>query len=223
MKLSVDRPQNLFGAYELTASGARVGVSLQTLLDWRLASNEATDSSLVGLAAYRQRTFGISTPGSSELDVVRIGMVTGDFFDVLGVSMTSGRGFSQDDVINAQRFIVLSEPLRRRLFEGEGSVVGALVELNEMQYTVIGVLEQSFDFPIQAGRTPLGGGGFISDAFIPLSHADYGGRRQVRNPRSDRQKFVPTAMSRKPRRSCLPWRADCLLRSRRPIKATTPN
>ena len=186
-ELSVNDPRSLFAAYETTPEGEHTGVSLQGLVDWRTATEQASSdaeatngSAFAGLAAYMLRTFGVRGEKSQDLQVIRIGMVTGDFFEVLGAGLAQGRGLSREDVLGARRFIVLSETSRRQFFEGESEVLGKYLELNETEYTVIGVLSHDFDFPIQAGRSQTSGGGYVPGAFIPLSHADYGGRRQVR-------------------------------------------
>lgn len=72
--------------------------------------------------------------------------VTGNFFAVLGVRPSLGRGFEMaDDVPNGPRVVVLTDRLWRQRFGADARVVGHTIRLDDDVYTVIGVMPRSFE------------------------------------------------------------------------------
>jgi len=85
-----------------------------------------------------------SRPGV--LPIIRGGMlVSGNYFRVLGVEPTVGRGFteSEDSVPGRDAVVVLAPDFWKREFAGAPSVVGRIVRLNGTEFTVIGVAPES--------------------------------------------------------------------------------
>src|SRR4029453_18730975 len=85
---------------------------------------------------------------------VRIGLVTPDFFPVLGVQPQAGRLFeAKDDVEGPPATILLSHALWQRRFGGDRGIVGRAITVNERPVQVVGVLPESFRllFPQGAG------------------------------------------------------------------------
>ena len=68
-------------------------------------------------------------------------LVTGDYFDVLGVQPAQGRGFLADDdgTPGARPVIVLSHALWVERFGANPAIIGTSIRLNQHAYTVIGV------------------------------------------------------------------------------------
>jgi putative ABC transport system permease protein len=76
---------------------------------------------------------------------LRIGLVTADFFSVLGATPALGRTFTaQDDAPTASGTILLSAALWQRRFAGDPSVVGRAIQVNNWSVTVIGVMPPGF-------------------------------------------------------------------------------
>jgi putative ABC transport system permease protein len=73
-------------------------------------------------------------------------IVTGNFFNVLGVSAGVGRTFlPEDDVaLNAHPVVVLSYALWQGRFGGDPQVIGKTVSFNQHPFTVIGVAPRQF-------------------------------------------------------------------------------
>ena len=73
-------------------------------------------------------------------------LVSGNYFDVLGVAMAVGRGFAPDeDQIGAPvRVAIISHALWQRVFNGDQSLIGQTVRLNSDPYTLIGVAPPGF-------------------------------------------------------------------------------
>lgn len=102
--------------------------------------------SLAGIAAWR----GWGTTLSNVGDAERLNGInaTWNAFDVLGVAPALGRGFqAEDGAVGAPQVAVLGHGLWQRTFNGDPAVIGRTLDLNRMQYTVVGVLPPGFRFP----------------------------------------------------------------------------
>ena len=90
------------------------------------------------------------------------GVVTGNYFDVLGVRMAVGRAFrpDEDQALGAHPVIVLSHGLWQRRFGARDDIVGKEITVNGRKFTVIGVAGQGF-----RGTFALGG----PEAWVPMA------------------------------------------------------
>jgi macrolide transport system ATP-binding/permease protein len=96
---------------------------------------------------------------------VRAGMmVSGNYFRVLGVEPTLGRGFrdSEDEVPGRDAVVVLGSDFWNHEFASDPSVVGRTVRLNGTDFTVVGVAPENFPGMFIFSRP---------DFFMPLSMA----------------------------------------------------
>ena len=95
------------------------------------------NQSLAGLAAHSAvaLSFNSGTPERLIGD-----LVTGNYFDVLGVRPAAGRLLVEDDDSAA----VISYGLWQRKFGASASAIGAKVELNGYPFTVVGVADKGF-------------------------------------------------------------------------------
>jgi predicted permease len=98
-----------------------------------------------GLAAYSQITVSLSS--DERPDLVRGTIVTGNYFDVLGVNAVVGRTISpaEDQTPNAHPVAVISHRLWQRRFNGADSVIGQQLSVNGHRFTVIGVTPAGFE------------------------------------------------------------------------------
>lgn len=75
-------------------------------------------------------------------------MVTASFFPLFGVKPIAGRWFlPEEDRPGANRVIVISQGMWARLFASDPHLPGRTVSLNGMNYTVAGIMPESFRFP----------------------------------------------------------------------------
>lgn len=95
---------------------------------------------------------------------VSVALVTGGFFDVLGIDAVRGRALSRaDDLEGAENVVVISHGLWQRRYGGSPDVVGRRVRLPEQPFTIVGVMPPDIDFPrgVEVWRTtrsmPTGG------------------------------------------------------------------
>jgi macrolide transport system ATP-binding/permease protein len=98
----------------------------------------------VALAAYTPVSVTLDANGQSEPLAGQL--VTGNYFEVLGVTVPFGRGFIPDeDRVGAPvRVAVISHALWQRTFTGDRAVIGNSIRLNGNAYTVIGVAPAGF-------------------------------------------------------------------------------
>lgn len=99
---------------------------------------------LSGMAVYRFDPMSLSHNGSNER--VWGYLVSGNYFDVLGVHTFLGRTFTADDdrVPNAQPVVVLSYGCWSRRFAADPGVVGSSLMVNGHSFTAIGIAPPGF-------------------------------------------------------------------------------
>ena len=106
------------------------------------------NTSFEHLAAYHTGDYIMTGRG----EPVRLqGVVTtADLFPLLGVAPIMGRTFVADeDKAGSNRVVVLSERLFRSRFNSDPSLLNQTITLDGINFTVIGVMPASFEFPIQ--------------------------------------------------------------------------
>ena len=72
------------------------------------------------------------------------GLVTGNFFHVLGVSAVRGRTLMPSDDEPGRHAIVLSHRAWARYFESDPGVVGRTVQVNGLPFQIVGVMPETF-------------------------------------------------------------------------------
>src|ERR1700712_4745083 len=132
----------LIRAYEMRGDEGKTGsVSVPNYVDWR-----AQNIGFQDLAAWMEGNRNLEGVGGTE----RIGSVevTPNLFTILGTPALRGRAFvpGQDEPGKGQ-VAVISEGLWRRRFGADPALIGRPVRLDNLAYTVIGVMPAGFDFP----------------------------------------------------------------------------
>src|SRR5262249_53521579 len=102
------------------------------------------NSSFGGMAMYDG--VALSLNAGQEADRIEGAMVTGDYFETLGVKAALGRLIAPDDARSegASPVVALSHGLWRDRFGGDPLIVGKTISLNGSGYTVIGVAAEGF-------------------------------------------------------------------------------
>lgn len=102
------------------------------------------------------RGVGFSMIGTGEPERVNGRWVTTDFFSVLGIQPALGRTFvSGEDESGAGPVAVISADLWHRKFGSAVDIVGKAINLDDKNYTIVGVLPASFTL-------------FGNDVFVPI-------------------------------------------------------
>ena len=135
----VKDPARLVGLYTADRSGGLYGSSsYPDYVDFR----DQTDV-FESLAASQPATLSFSD--ESEARRLRGFTVTGNYFEVLGVSAQLGRTLqASDDQPSDSQPVVISDALWRARFSGDPAVVGQTLRLNNTPYTIAGVASASF-------------------------------------------------------------------------------
>ena len=129
--------------------GVRVVFSMPTYLDIR-DNDPAFDGVITRLSARVAMGVGSGLPENVSGE-----LVSGNFFDVLGIAPAVGRLFTaEDDVtLGAHPVVVLSYGYWVRRFAADPGIVGQTITINKHPMTVIGVSREGFD-GIRPGSSP---------------------------------------------------------------------
>jgi predicted permease len=105
--------------------------------------------------------------GQAEPQQLNASLVSGNFFDVLGVKPYRGRTFipDGDKKIGGNPEVVLSYSLWTRRFGSDDKFVGQTISLNGTPYTVVGITPPSFKGIVSLGRPDV--------LWIPITMRDY--------------------------------------------------
>ncbi|MCI0486101.1 MAG: ABC transporter permease [Blastocatellia bacterium] len=104
------------------------------------------NQTLDALVEYHSMSFTLF--GRGEPERVQTGVVSTNFFDVLGASPLLGRGFLlEDNAPGAEAVLVLSYGYWQRSFKGDPGVVGQVFEMNDRPHRVVGVLPAVPQYP----------------------------------------------------------------------------
>jgi predicted permease len=86
----------------------------------------------------------LSLLGNDRSEIVDIGWVAGNFFQVLGVKAHIGRALMPDDDKSSSPVVMLQYDYWQSRFAGKPDVVGSTVRLNGSPFTVVGVAAPDF-------------------------------------------------------------------------------
>ena len=128
------------------AGGIVASTSYPDFFDWR-AQNHVFQN----MAAFRHAGYTLTGAGTPlHIDAQ---IVTAEFFSVLGVPPSMGRGFRREE--EKGRFAVLSHELWQSKYVADPQILGKSITLEGQPYTVVGVAAAGFRFPIQSSPQQL--------------------------------------------------------------------
>jgi predicted permease len=115
--------------------------------------------SLDGLTAWGGIT--VSLNSNQQTDLVSGAVVTGNFFQVLGVGAARGRTITPDDdqTPGAHPVLMISHGLWQRRFGGDENIIGKQLLVNGNNFTIIGVAPKDF------GGAQFG---VVRDLYVPM-------------------------------------------------------
>jgi predicted permease len=150
--------QRLVSLENVLPSGENVGSSYPDFRDYRDSSR-----SLAGAIAFDQEPLSLGSENQAER--VWAELVSGNFFDVLGVRPAAGRFFraeEQEEVPGKHPVAVISARFWRRHFHADPQIVGETIRVNRQELTVVGVAPEEFS------GTEVG---LSFDLWVPLAMA----------------------------------------------------
>lgn len=126
------------------AGQSEVLFSVPEITDYRAASK-----SLSELGEYSQMTFTMENGNDLPLHV-QTGIVSGNYFDVMGLKPVVGRLTNErDDGPAAAPVTVLSHAFWLDRFGGDPKVVGRTIRINDHVSTIIGVVQRAPQYPVK--------------------------------------------------------------------------
>src|SRR6185503_18058622 len=134
---------------QLRADGGRVGS--QSGDGWHTFSHPLylalRDRNTVFTGLTGQRIEQASLVGDERSEMITVGLVAGNFFDVLGVRPYLGRLLTPDDdkLRNGHPVAVLEYNSWKNRFGGQKDIVGSSIRLNGNSFTVVGVADPNFE------------------------------------------------------------------------------
>jgi predicted permease len=110
-------------------------------------------------AVVEHHSMSFTLLGGSEPQRVQTGVVSANFFDVLGVTPILGRTFlPSDDDKSSEAVLVLSYKYWKESHGGDPNIIGRVFQMNNSPHTVIGVLPSIPQYPAE------------EDIYMPTSH-----------------------------------------------------
>jgi hypothetical protein len=157
--LPVAQPAQLVALDGITARGEHHNISYP--LYQRLRDGAGAFSGvLAALDGVNNAPMRGTEPGAVE-QTVRLQMVSGEYFRVLGAPAHAGRTLTlEDNQPGRERVAVLSHAAWNRHFGGDPGAIGRRIEINRQSLTIIGVTRAGF-FGESVGRAP--------DVWVPLA------------------------------------------------------
>src|SRR5258708_25370896 len=155
----VERQDELVEVGGSTRNNSAMSLSYLDYLDLR-----DRNQTLSGLVAHQVMSMNLGREGKPEL--VRGAVVSGNYFDVLGVKAHIGRTFlsEEDRTPNSHPVAVIGNGLWQRRFGADSRVIGQTITLNEHEFNIIGVTPKEFGSPFS---------GAAIDVWTPVMMNDY--------------------------------------------------
>jgi len=152
----IEQPEKLVEIWGATHNNSALSTSY---LDYR-----DRNTVLSGLIAHQVLPLNLGHGEKPER--VWAGIVSGNYFDVLGVKALIGRTFlpEEDRTPNTHPVAVIGYGLWQQRFGGDPNVLGRKITLNEHDFTIIGVTPKDFGSPFA---------GLALDVWTPVMMKDY--------------------------------------------------
>ena len=140
------------------ASGMRTSTSFSFLTFERFRDHNETLFSLYAFAPVEQ--LNVNVDGVAE--VAGGQLVTGDYYDTLGVQAILGRTLTRaDDKTETDPAVVITHRYWERRFAKDPAAIGKSININNVPFTIVGVTPREFFGTLQIGET--------ADVTIPMS------------------------------------------------------
>ena len=155
----IEQPERLVEIWGATRNNSALSSSYVDYLDFRDGN-----SVLSGLMAHQVLPLNLGRGGKPER--VWGAIVSGNYFDVLGVNALIGRTFlpEEDRTPNTYPVAVIGYGLWQRRFGADPKILGRTITLNEHDFMVIGVAPKEFASPFA---------GLALDVWTPVMMKDY--------------------------------------------------
>lgn len=152
-------PSRLVAIQETVRGENPAGLGYLTFVDLRSGSR-----TIQSMAAATQGSATLTGNGR-DAERVNVMRASASYFPMIGVKPAIGRTFSEaeDKPGPARRYTILADSLWRRRFNADPGILGQVIQVNNIPFTVVGVMPSAFDDLVAAQRfqnaemwTPLG-------------------------------------------------------------------
>ena len=158
------------------ASRQDVGFSHIELEEYRAKAARTIES----IAEFHEMWFILL--GGDEPERVATGVVSANFFGLLGVAPSLGRDFTgADERPDAPAVLLLSHRYWQRAFGGDPRIIGRFVQMNDRPHQIVGVLPNVMQYPADV------------DVYMPTSACPF---RSAPVMSADRTRRMPQAIAR---------------------------
>jgi putative ABC transport system permease protein len=121
---------------ETDANQPQISVSYPDYVDWK-----RDNTVFENIAVSRRESFNLSGLEGRAPEQISGGLVTANFFKVVGLTPQLGRVFTEEeDRVGGPMVAVISDRLWQRLFSRDPNVLGRTMNFGNQPYTVIGVM-----------------------------------------------------------------------------------
>ena len=149
-----------------------VPFSVKEIADYR-----EQNRTMEGMVEHHSMTFTLL--GGAEPELIQTGVVSHNFFEMLGVQPLIGRTFVPgDEEHGAEAVLILSYDYWKRSHQGDRGIVGRVFAMNNRPHTVVGVLPSFPQFPNE------------NDVYMPTSACPARSSEQFRENRNARMMTV---------------------------------
>ncbi|MBO0719633.1 MAG: ABC transporter permease [Blastocatellia bacterium] len=146
-----NRPERLVMVWERNTRRGNDQITASGLIykDW-VEQNQAFET----MAAFSPRTYILS--GEDETERVQGVAATASLFPLLGINPDYGSTFlPEDEDPGRNRIVILSHGLWQRRFGSDKAILGSAITIDNLKYTVIGIMPPEFEFPLQLEKAEL--------------------------------------------------------------------
>ncbi|MCI0338910.1 MAG: ABC transporter permease [Acidobacteria bacterium] len=164
--LPYPEPERLVQVYEAHPKEGyvRFSFSLPNFVDYR-----DQQSVFEQIAAYLRRDLNLT--GAGEPERVQSAVVSAGFLPLLRVQPFLGRAFLPEEAVPGKhRVAILSYDLWQRRFGADPRIVNQTISLSGNNFSVIGVMPESFRFPDPFGNNPLAASSMKVELLTPMAY-----------------------------------------------------
>jgi predicted permease len=149
-----------------------ISFSVKEIADYRQQNH-----TLAGVVEYHSMTFTLL--GNGDPERVTTGVVSANFFDLLGVQPMLGRSFREsDEAHGADAVLIVSNGYWKEKLGGDPKVIGRTFSMNDRVHTIVGVLPAIPQFPDE------------NDVYMPTSACPFRASPQMMEGRDHRMMDV---------------------------------
>jgi len=154
--LAYPDPDRIVVMMQSYTGGTSPIISIPKYMMWREQPQIFQESALYGIPS----TLRVNLVGGDQPEQLRATQVSAGFFSLYGVRLAAGRNFTADeDAPGGPPVVVISSGLWRNRYGADPHIVGRTIDLDNTDYTVIGVMAPFYNpdlllgdmcFPLQA-------------------------------------------------------------------------